>query len=123
MGDLQGGGRWSFTPDSGAMITVPDQDWMAYGAWVTTPDDAAGDHKLGVFFNGMDPYGRLLPAPSTATNAIGLRGTATYRGGATGIYADGGRLGPVHRSTRMLTAIFDADMDGEDDAERVHDLR
>ena len=32
-------GSWSFTPDPGAMITVPDQDWMAYGAWLTTPDD------------------------------------------------------------------------------------
>ena len=35
---IQSTGRWSFTPDPGAMITVPDQDWMAYGAWLTTPD-------------------------------------------------------------------------------------
>ena len=95
---IQGGGRWTFTPDPDAMITVPDQDWMAYGAWLTTPDDAAGDHRLGVFFNGMDPY---TPASGDgsldATLAAGLRGKATYSGGATGVYVDGDRFRPVHR--------------------------
>jgi hypothetical protein len=106
-------GRWSFTPDPGAMITVPDQDWMAYGAWLTTPDDAAGDHRLGVFFNGMDPW---APAADslTANNAAGLRGSATYSGGATGVYVDGTESG-LFTARAMLTAVFDGDMDGADD--------
>ena len=111
---IQSTGRWSFTPDPGAIMMVPDQDWMAYGAWLTTPDDAPGEHRIGVFFNGMDPW-----APATdsldATNAAGLRGSATYSGGATGIYVDGADSG-LFTARAMLTADFDADMDGEDDA-------
>ena len=69
------------------MITVPDQDWMAYGAWLTTPDGASGTHRFGVFFNGMDTW---VPAADAlnATVAAGLRGSATYSGGATGVYVD-----------------------------------
>ena len=116
---IQGGGRWTFTPDGDAMITVPDQDWMAYGAWLTTPDAMTGDHRLGVFFNGMDPW---APAAGSlnATVAAGLRGTATYSGGATGVYVDGaapeGRpQSGLFTARARLTAVFDADRDGEDD--------
>ena len=105
-------GRWSFTPDPGAMITVPDQDWMAYGAWLTTPDNVSGDHRIGVFFNGMDPW---APADNSldATNAAGLRGSATYSGGATGIYVDGLDSG-LFTARAMLTADFDKASDGTD---------
>ena len=106
-------GNWSFTPDPGAMITVPDQDWMAYGAWLTTPDDAGGTHRLGVFFNGMDPW---TPATNalTATDAAGLRGSATYSGGATGIYVDGMDSG-LFTAEASLTAKFDVNSNGVDD--------
>ena len=110
-------GRWSFTPDPGAMITVPDQDWMAYGAWLTTPDNPDGGaeaHRLGVFFNGMDPWTAAANALD-ATHADGLRGSATYSGGATGIYVDGADSG-LFTARAMLTAVFDGDMDGVDDA-------
>ena len=110
---IQGGGRWTFTPDPGAMIEVPDQDWMAYGAWLTTPDDAPGEHRMGVFFNGMDPWAPATNA-LTATDPAGLRGSATYSGGATGIYVDGLDSG-LFTARAMLTADFDADMDGVDD--------
>ena len=113
---IQGGGRWTFTPDEGAMILVPDQDWMAYGAWLTTPDNPSGGadaHRLGVFFNGMDAW---TPATNAvdATNDAGLHGSATYSGGATGIYVDGGESG-LFTARAMLTANFDADMDGVND--------
>ena len=115
---IQGSGRWSFTPDPGAMITVPDQDWMAYGAWLTTPDDAPGEHRIGVFFNGMDPW-----APATMTtltpdeDVVGdaLRGTATYSGGATGVYVDGADSG-LFTARAMLTADFDKATNGVNDA-------
>ena len=106
-------GRWSFTPGDGAMITVPDQDWMAYGAWLTTPDDGTGDHRFGVFFNGFDPYA-FEADTLTANDAAGLRGSATYSGGATGIYVDGTDSG-LFTARAMLTADFDKASDGVDD--------
>ena len=67
-------GTWTFTPDPGAMILVPDQDWLVYGAWLTTPDVEVGTHRVGVFFNGMDMYAnegkqrlRLLAMPTAWT--------------------------------------------------------
>ena len=108
---IQSTGRWTFTPDPDAMIAVPDQDWMAYGAWLTTPDDTSGDHRLGVFFNGMDVW---TPAANAldATTANGLRGTATYSGGATGVYVDGDDSG-LFTADAMLTAHFDKDSTAE----------
>ena len=114
-------GRWTLTPDAGAMITVPDQDWMAYGAWLTTPDDAGGTHRLGVFFNGMDSWAPATNA-LTANEAAGLRGSATYSGGATGVYVDAGMDAdgnPVQHSglftaRAMLTAHFDRTSNGTD---------
>ena len=106
-------GNWTFTPDPGAMIAVPDQDWMAYGVWLTTPDDAPGEHRTGVFFNGMDPYTAAANA-FTADNVAGLRGTATYSGGATGIYVDGLASG-LFTAEATLTADFDKASNGVDD--------
>ena len=40
-----GQANWEFTPDPGAMVTVPDQDWMVFGAWLTTPDGGTGEHS------------------------------------------------------------------------------
>ena len=101
---------WTFTPDPDAMITVPDQDWMAYGAWLTTPDDDAGDHRIGVFFNGFDAY---TPAADSldAENEAGLRGSATYSGGATGVYVDGVDSG-LFTADATLTADFDKATNG-----------
>ena len=116
---VQGAGMWTFTPDPGAMITVPDQDWMAYGAWLTTPDDATGDHRIGVFFNGFDAY---TPAENSldAADAAGLRGSATYSGGATGVYVDEGDSG-LFTADATLTADFDKATNGiqNDDTDYV----
>ena len=51
------GGAWQILPDAGAMIMVPDQDYMVFGAWLTVPDDAEnGEHRIGVFYDGMQEY-------------------------------------------------------------------
>jgi len=48
-------GDWRFVPDDGAMVTLPDQDWLAFGLWLTAPDDMVnGVHRAGVFYDGMD---------------------------------------------------------------------
>ena len=107
-------GTWTFTPDADAMILVPDQDWMVYGAWMTTPDDAAGTHVIGVLANGFDPYAGANNV-FTITDMNGLHGSATYSGGAAGIYVDGTASG-LFTAEATLTANFDVDGDGMADA-------
>ena len=72
-----GAGNWRFTPAEGAMVMVPDQDWMAFGLWLTAPNDPNGTHRIGQFFDGMDPYGTVSDT---------LKGKAEYKGGAFGLY-------------------------------------
>ena len=121
-----GAGNWQFTPAAGAMVSVPDQDWMVYGAWMTTPDNPAGPHRIGQFYNGFDVYD--AGSNFDATNMAGLHGTAAYSGGATGVYVDGMASG-LFTATATLTANFDVNGDGTDDATdymisgRIHDFR
>ena len=91
--------NWEFTPDPGAMVTVPDQDWMVFGAWLTTPDGGSGTHRLGVFHTGMDEY---MYGAEGGT----LTGSATYSGSATGVYVDGAAGGGLFTARAMLTATF-----------------
>ena len=93
---------WHFTPDPGAMVYVPDQDWIVFGAWLTTPDDTAnGQHRLGVFHDGMQTY-----AYAQATAPMG---SAKYNGSATGVYKSGPDMAAGLFTARvMLTADYDA---------------
>ena len=101
---------------------VPDRSWLVYGAWLTTPNRVGGVHRAGVFFGGMDTYGTEVTVDGTATanhvfvagNANGLRGTATYGGGAAGVYVDGTASGMFAAPAR-LTAHFDVGGDGTAD--------
>ncbi len=90
------GGTWSFTPDADATVTLPDQDWMTFGVWVTVPDDETnGVHRVGVFHQGMED----MPVPP------GLIGQATYTGGAAGVYVDHGETG-LFTAQAVLNADF-----------------
>ena len=52
------------------MVELPDQDWLAFGFWLTAPDDTAnGLHRIGVVYDGMDTYG--YRAATTANGPIG----------------------------------------------------
>ena len=104
---------WEFKPDDEATVMVPDQDWMVYGAWLTTPDVEGGTHRLGVFFNGMNPYAAGNNV-FTVGDANGLHGKAIYSGGAAGVYADGKESG-MFTATADLTAYFDVDGNGTAD--------
>ena len=104
MAGFQSDDQWVFTPADNATVNVPDQDWIMFGAWMTTPDDMAGDHRLGVLFQGMQPYengGTALTAGAT-----GVHGTATYSGGAAGTYVDEDETG-FFTARATLTANFD----------------
>ena len=59
-----------------------DTDYLAGGIWVYAPDDASSleDYEYGAFADGNDPFEQ--------DNLAGLTGSATFEGGATGVYAD-----------------------------------
>ena len=81
-----------------------------YGAWLTTPDIAAGTHRVGAFYRGMDPYAGDNAVFGVAT-AGGLHGSATYSGGAAGVFVDGAETGMFTGRAR-LTANFDVNANG-----------
>ncbi|MDE0342080.1 MAG: hypothetical protein OXK82_02735 [Deltaproteobacteria bacterium] len=78
----------TFTPDGGTAqpvvpaVTdiVPNADYLAFGHWLYVPEDVtdSANYEFGVYASGGDPF---QPA-----NIAGLTGTATYEGGAVGMY-------------------------------------
>ena len=105
---------WVFKPDADATIDVPDQDWLVYGAWLTTPDIAAGTHRAGVFYDGMDEYANANNV-FNPNHTGSLHGSATYSGGAAGVYVDGTATG-MFTARANLTATFDLNGNGTADA-------
>ena len=98
-------GAWLFKPDDDATVTLSDQDWVAFGVWMTAPDDIAdGEHRLGVFYDGMDAFGY-----TSAKTDGGLSGQATYTGSAAGYYVNRSDHG-VFTASASLDANFDTDM-------------
>ena len=97
-------GTWSFTPDKDAMVMLPDQDWLAFGFWLTAPDNEMGVHRLGVFSDGMETYDY-----DNARTTGALTGTATYAGAATGYYVNGANSG-MFNAIAALTANFGTNM-------------
>ena len=74
-------GAWTFTPDSTDSTVAgvqTDVDYLDFGHWVRTVDAAAGpSYTVDAFYRGEAPHG----------DVGGLTGTATYKGGAAGLYA------------------------------------
>ena len=73
---------YRFYPATG--VTRPDSDYMSWGVWLTVPDvtDAGviNPAMTGAFASGNLPF----------NVRAALKGTATYNGDATGLYAAGG---------------------------------
>ncbi len=83
------GGDWTFTPAEDAMSDQPDYDYYHYGFWLKKTTD-----KDGVLtYNEVETFaGSSLVV---ATNTV--EGTASYAGGATGVYVKN-----VYNSDRTL---------------------
>ena len=97
--NIDGAQAWTFTPDDDQTVQVPDQDYMVFGAWLTVPDDNVnGEHRIGVFYDGMREY--------VATDVDRLIGTATYKGGAAGVYRDANDASGMFTANATLTADF-----------------
>ena len=77
-----------------------DDDYLAYGHWATNFDKPTEKPDFESFFNGNQPYTGSVPSGTT---------TATYTGGAAGIYLTGspGRWG-YFKSLISLSADFSA---------------
>lgn len=71
-------------PAANYSTTVPTTDYLVFGTWQYVPEDitAAGDYEFGVFAGGGDPFRGMDVAAD-------LYGTATYNGGAHGMYYTG----------------------------------
>ena len=76
------GTNWIFTPTSTTQTQQTDTDYLSGGVWLVVPDNAtsADDYVFGAFVDGSDPFDQ--------TNLVTLQGSATYEGGATGVYSE-----------------------------------
>ena len=73
------GGTWTFGPDEGAMVQVPDYDHLQFGWWLQEKDD--GSRGFQTFAGGTG-----FTVGAGAVTAA-MTGSATYRGAAAGVYA------------------------------------
>lgn len=89
-------GDASFTPTGGASAPLPRRvetkeffpPHFHFGYWLSAPATDGGDWNIEPFAMG-NFFGEPLTGPETATtnNNMGLKGTASYTGPATGVYA------------------------------------
>ena len=71
---------WAFIPDEGATSDVPDADYLHYGFWLKRTTDADD----AVTYNEVETFaGSSVAASGDVTSVLG---SATYSGGATGVY-------------------------------------
>ena len=71
---------WIFTPDAGATSDVQDADYQHYGFWLkkTTKDGATTYNEVATFADSEDD--------ASGQNVDSVNGTASYEGGAVGVY-------------------------------------
>ena len=77
------GGTWTFTPDTGAMVSQPDTEYLYYGWWVSKDSD--GEPTAASAFAGVvEPNAGDLDNGGDLT---GITGSASYSGHAAGKFA------------------------------------
>ena len=108
------GGAWTFEPDEGAMVQIPDYEHLHFGWWLQEKaDDSLG---FQTFAGGTG-----FTVGAGAVTAA-MTGSATYRGAAAGVYASvdaaGGRVtgateGEFTAAATLTAHFFGALDDGE----------
>ena len=71
---------WIFTPDTGVRVDVQDDDFLHYGFWLRRTTDEDGV----LTYNEVETFAVSSVTATGSTSAV--LGTATYEGGATGVY-------------------------------------
>ena len=102
-------GTWTFSPTSKA-VSVADDDYLIYGAWLKKPDSAVGTGSAAAIAAGSDLYDES--ASNNANGMTTLVGKATYSGSAAGFFADrrvdsDGAVSGTFTATAELTADFE----------------
>lgn len=72
---------WIFTPDPGATVDVPDEDYLHYGFWLKKKTDDEG----AVAYDEVETFAGSSAPPSGYLDAE-VMGRAAYEGGAAGVY-------------------------------------
>ena len=73
---------WIFTPDAGATSDVVDAEYLSYGFWLKRTTDADG----AVTYDEVETFAAVEGIEETDTGFDEVAGTATYSGGAVGVY-------------------------------------
>ena len=82
--------NWVFIPDMGATSDEPDYDYLNYGFWLKKTADADG----AITYDEVQTFAGSSVALSSGTELNDVQGSATYEGGATGVYVhEDGQLG------------------------------
>ena len=69
-----------FTPDKGEKVTEPDGDYLHYGVWLMKTAQDDGSDK----YNEVQTF--AFSSIGAVTDVSGVVGTASYKGGAAGVY-------------------------------------
>lgn len=108
------GGDWTFAPDEGAMVRIPDYAHLYFGWWLNEEDGAQG------FQSFADAAG--FPEGSGNVTAA-MEGKATYRGAAAGVWAiadvSAGQVTAAERGEFTAEAVLTANFFGALDAGTV----
>lgn len=75
-------GTWRFTPDAGATIPVGAGDYTNYGFWLKKTTNGEG----AVTYNEVETFAGSSLGASDASDMAVVEGTASYEGGAVGVY-------------------------------------
>ena len=105
---LAGTGTWTFNPNDGAQVTIPDASYVSFGWWLRKDEQGAPSH--------VDVFAVLTGATGAATplvTTLPVDGSAEYNGKAAGKFAildnPKGYSNAGHfTADAMLTATFDA---------------
>ena len=115
------GAGWIFTPATGAMVDVPDSDYLHYGFWLEKTTDEDGI----VTYNEVETFaGSSAPASGTVAD---VEGSATYEGGAVGVYVrdtyteGGGVRNGASSGHFSADAVLTAHFGGDDVAPNLED--
>ena len=73
---------WIFTPDEGAMSPQPDDDYLSYGFWLKKTTDADDV----VTYDEVETFAMSSMNASDGSTLDSVNGSASYTGGATGVY-------------------------------------
>ena len=99
---------WIFTPDAGATSDQPDYEFLHYGFWLQQTEDSDG----AITYNEVETFfgASTALAASSGSDMDSLNGSASYSGGAIGVYVRDvySEGGGVHESA--TSGHFSADV-------------